>query len=107
MSRGVDHDTHRCAVGAAGEMGGLRGPPESNGPPGELRLVGPAGELLALACGNLPVCPECAAHPAPRDGYLCGALTLAGCVPPPWEKASRPGRFLCVKAMRSQGFSCG
>jgi hypothetical protein len=45
-----DHHTHRCTVGAAGEMGGLRCPPESNGPPGEFRLVGLAGEPLALAC---------------------------------------------------------
>src|SRR4029453_3461927 len=102
MSRCVDHHTHRCAVGAVGEMGGLRGPPESNGPPGELRLVGPASEPLALAWGNLPVCPECAAHPAPRDGYICRALTRAGRAPTPWGKASRPGRFLGVKAMRSQ-----
>src|SRR5215831_10661900 len=87
-------------------MGGLRGPPESNGPPGELCLGGAAGEPLALACGNLPVCPECAAHPAPRDGYICRALTLAGRAPTPWRKASRPGRLLGVKAMRSRGCSC-
>src|SRR5262245_51005000 len=105
MSGCVDHHTHRCAVGAMGEMGGLRGPPESNGPPRELRLGGLAGELLALACGNLPVCPECAAHPAPRDGYLCGTLTLAGRAPPPWGKASRLGRLRGVKGMLAQEFS--
>src|SRR4029453_14589525 len=91
LSGCVDHHTHRCAVGAAGEMGGLRGPPESNGPPGELCLGGAAGEPLALACGNLPVCPECAAHPAPRDGYLCGALTLAGCALTPGRHQGRAG----------------
>src|SRR5262245_35294676 len=91
MSRCVDHHPHRCAVGAAGEMGGLIGPPESNGPPGEFRLVGLAGEPLALACGNLPVCPECAAHPAPRDGYLCGALTLAGGALTPGRHQGRAG----------------
>src|SRR5262244_2120959 len=102
MSRCIDHHTHRCAVGAVGEMGGLRGPPESNGPPGEFRLVGPAGEPLALACGNLPVCPECTAYPAARNGYFCRALILAD----RWGKASRPGRFLGAQAILSEILRC-
>src|SRR5262245_19851214 len=77
-------------------MGRLRCSPESNGPPGERRLVGPAGEPLVLACGNLPVCPECAAHPAPRDGYLCGALTRAG-------RALTPGGIKAGQVARRQG----
>src|SRR5690349_13277881 len=78
MSRCVDYDAHRCAVGAGGEMGRLKGTPESNGSYGEVRMVLPAGESLVLALRDLPVCPECAACPATRVGHVCWTLTRAG-----------------------------
>src|SRR5437870_3175798 len=105
MSRCVDHHTHRCAVGAAGEMGGRRCPPESNVPPGELRLVGPAGRDDSTRLTRL------VPHPLLILGYSrfnfvrassilncqstprCLALVLSAQLPiSDWSKGSSPMR---------------